>query len=371
MPSVSLSPSPTLAARRADSRSQTPLGKMDFEFQQSIDCRYNHLLDQSHRQSLTPPLTTMDISSPTFVAARDYYLNLSHRGNIDTPPQSGTVFETSQRKSSVLQVITQYSSAPRRHSVAIDSYPEDLEHMKDLKLRALEIWRRGSATPPSRHEGFDGNTSLSKPTANRERWMQKVFHDENSTPEHSPSLSPQSISTELPELLMKAERQIHNPLEPQYLGNIPFSYTTNKLREWGDVYLFNTATADAFIRAIPIPVSNRQSPPPLSLHQSLSDFSLNDNDIKEEDVKMCEPPPTAKQIVKVKVVPQCRNRKSFFMQKAFPVRKSVTSQSSRISKHASPRYNLRHRHENHQGKKVEALRNAITEAERRPAVPIR
>lgn len=162
--------------------------------------------------------------------------------------------------------------------------------------------------------------------------MQRVFSDEGDTEHpHVP------------------EQQIHNPLDPRYLGNIPFSYTTNKLREWGDVYLFNSATADAFIRAIAIPAPSPA--PPM--------------DVKKEDGKTPEP---TKQLIKVKVVPHCKTRKPFFMQKAFPIRQPATSPSYRISKH--PRYHLRH-HREDQGAKAEVLRNAAIEAGRRPAVPMR
>ncbi|KAF8243826.1 hypothetical protein K440DRAFT_663872 [Wilcoxina mikolae CBS 423.85] len=45
---------------------------------------------------------------------------------------------------------------------------------------------------------------------------------------------------------------ILNPLEPQYLGHIPCSYTTRKLQDLGDGYLKDKQTVDAYIRAIPM-----------------------------------------------------------------------------------------------------------------------
>lgn len=102
-----------------------------------------------------------------------------------------------------------------------------------------------------------------------ERWMQHVFASPSSTSSTSSSSTTQ-------------HQRIHNPLDPRYLGNIPFSYTTDKLRQWGAVYLNNTATADAFVRAIPLPL-------PLPLLQ--------------------------KRIVRVRV---CGPHRMFYMQKAFP-----------------------------------------------------
>ena len=51
---------------------------------------------------------------------------------------------------------------------------------------------------------------------------------------------------------------IHNPLDPRYLGAIPAEYTTRKLREWGDVYLGNPVTADAFLRAVSMPETKQR-----------------------------------------------------------------------------------------------------------------
>lgn len=99
-------------------------------------------------------------------------------------------------------------------------------------------------------------------------------------------------------------QRIHNPLDPRYLGNVPFSFTTNKLREWGSVYLHNSATADAFIRAIPA--------------------------VKEEATEQTEVS-QKKRMVRVKV---CRPRRSFYMQKAFPIQPTaaVKTAVNRISK---------------------------------------
>lgn len=107
-------------------------------------------------------------------------------------------------------------------------------------------------TPPRRHSV----------APSIERWMQHVFASPASTP----------------------HRRIHNPLDPRYLGNIPFSYTSDKLRQWGGVYLNNAATADAFVRALPLP-------PPQQQQQQ------------------------QKRIVRVRV---CGPRRMFYMQKAFP-----------------------------------------------------
>lgn len=116
-----------------------------------------------------------------------------------------------------------------------------------------------------------------------ERWMQHIFTDSN-----SPS-TPQ---------------RIHNPLDPRYLGNVPFSFTTDKLREWGSVYLRNSATADAFIRAIP----------------AVKEEVTGETEVLQK-----------KRMVRVKV---CRPRRSFYMQKAFPIRPTAVAKTAvnRISK---------------------------------------
>lgn len=374
VPSVSLSPSSSaLASRRANSRPQTGQGQIDL--QQPTTCRYGRCPDQIYGQSLTPPLDAMEILSPTVIAARDYYLSLDHR-NIKTPPHSSSEIDTLQRRTHpALRNITQALSTPRRHSVALELYPDGLEKIKDIKLRTLELSRRGSATPTS---GNSERASGDRVPRSRERWLQKVLKDEkNPGLELLPFLS-QSGSTESLGVPTGVQQQIHNPLDPRYLGNIPFSYTTSKLREWGNVYLFNSATADAFIRAIPMPSSGPSKIRPSSysedLHRSLSDFSLSDRQVKDEPDLRVPEPPAAKQLVKVRIIPHCKTRKSFFMQKAFPIRKSPTLPSYRVTKHgSSTHYHLQRHRERYQGTKIEVLRDELTGIEYHPrlAVPIR
>lgn len=132
--------------------------------------------------------------------------------------------------------------------------------------------------------------------------------------QHHPP-APRRSSVQTPQQHHHQQQQIHNPLDPRYLGNIPFSYTTDKLREWGTVYLFNAATADAFIRAISTSTSTTaveiklETPPPL-----------------------LPPPPPQKHLVTVKIIPSCKTHTPFFMQKSFPIRGSPGGEKNRITK---------------------------------------
>jgi len=78
------------------------------------------------------------------------------------------------------------------------------------------------------------------------------------TPPASKAPSPTQAATRdfyhLPRLhaLPVSPVHIYNPLDPQYLGRIPCSYTTRKLQDLGDKYLNYEPNADAYIRVIPM-----------------------------------------------------------------------------------------------------------------------
>lgn len=132
-------------------------------------------------------------------------------------------------------------------------------------------------------------------------------------PYHPPV--PRRSSVQTPQQHQQQQQQIHNPLDPRYLGNIPFSYTTDKLREWGTVYLFNAATADAFVRAI-------------STSTSTSTTAV---EIKVETPPPLLPPPQ-KHLVTVKIIPSCKTHTPFFMQKSFPIRAGAEGGGTRTTK---------------------------------------
>lgn len=354
-PSISLSTSSsTLAARRLVSRPNQIKPR---------SLQYDH---EAYGQSPTPP---MEILSPTIIAARDYYLNLNYHYQLDTPPYSGS--EAGTPKINIhptLRTITQSSNVPRRHSVALEPYTRSFGGMVDLKMQAPDASRRGSAM--SSPQDFKDSSCIGS-NGNREMLMHQAFKDDVDIESSSFLLQP--LCAENLDDSLETERQIHNPLDPRYLGNIPFSYTTNKLREWGSIYLFNSATADAFIRAVAIPSSasssirsSTSSTSSSDLYRAMSKISLSPNSVNEEDLEL----EIAKKLVRVRVVPYCRTKKPFYIQKHFPIRKSDLY---RVGKHStSPRYHQRHHHEHYQGTKVEELKDKIAvEAEKRRAIPIR
>jgi hypothetical protein len=76
--------------------------------------------------------------------------------------------------------------------------------------------------------------------------------DSLSTHRRSPPPAPPNT----PPLPLRAQRErIHNPLHPRNLGNIPSTYTTQRLQEWGPTYIFDAVTSDAFIRSVPAPAA--------------------------------------------------------------------------------------------------------------------
>jgi hypothetical protein len=85
----------------------------------------------------------------------------------------------------------------------------------------------------------------------------------------------------------------------EFLRQIPFQYTHDRLRDWGFAYLGNTATADAFIN----PVSLRR--PSL---QPVKEAAAGDR-----------PEIPGMVTIRARIVPQSRERKPFVIQRKFDV----------------------------------------------------
>ena len=120
---------------------------------------------------------------------------------------------------------------------------------------------------------------------------------------------------------------ILNPLSPRLLGGLPYSYTHERLKKWGSAYLGNVATADVFVRAVPLVHSTRTA-----------DAALENG----KDVRAGLMQRGSSRLVRVRVRPWARDCKPFVLQKkfniaAFPSRPKSASPVGRTIRVGGPR----------------------------------
>jgi len=213
-------------------------------------------------------------------------------------------------------------SSPRRHSVI------------DVKLYRQTSERNSG----ERNPGSDGRCRDSADWP-QHKAMNHILEEDPQNDKHAGeqdaanTRNPRSREISVPMLHVQqpligfdgpAAVEIHNPLDPRYLGSIPCSFTTQKLQEWGDVYLGNKSTADAFVRAVPIPQSRRTSAQLQREHP-------------ESPTSPPSPPSPETGLFRVKIMPKDHDRKAFFMQKRFPRRRRVVKDG--VNKTTSSRAN--------------------------------
>jgi len=96
-----------------------------------------------------------------------------------------------------------------------------------------------------------------------------------------------------------AERVEAVPTPTDFLREIPFQYTHDRLRDWGFAYLGNTATADCFINAV-----------------SLRRHSLQ---LVKEEIAGDQPGQTGMVTIRARILPKTKERKPFVIQRKFDV----------------------------------------------------
>lgn len=278
------------------------------------------LAASSLQSPITEQLEALPIESPGLAAARAYYRNL------ETPPSSGPW--APGKNFSEPQ-----AGVPRRHSTVVDNHLK--QQVPDWNLRSAPGSRRGS------------RMEYTNPAGPRNTLVDTRIKIERGT---KPSVSPSSSTNAILESKLPSTSQhILNPLDPHVLGNVPASFTTAKLREWGDVYLGNTITADAFVRAVPIPRSRvprtrpQSFPPVLSPPTSPNGIRQAANGTNEEvqprrasshdtPANAGGPAPPTRGLLNVRIVPKAKDRKAFFMAKRFPLMRRT---HGRVSKEGS------------------------------------
>ncbi|KAI9744592.1 MAG: hypothetical protein M1818_002121 [Claussenomyces sp. TS43310] len=102
----------------------------------------------------------------------------------------------------------------------------------------------------------------------------------------------------------------------QASGKVPFEYTHERLRQWGQVYLGNVCTADVFVRA-------------LYLRRS-GEIKLFDRKLAGSSHTALEGKMSESITVRARVTPRAKERKPFLMQRKFNVEELRASLSSPV-----------------------------------------
>ena len=149
-------------------------------------------------------------------------------------------------------------------------------------------------------------------------------------------------NTQIPRLMIPhpCSNEILNPLHPSSCGNIPFEYITRKLQDWGMIYLYNTATADVFVRAVSVPreeCRGKRNVENLRVELERTTLSTIRNvKLQVRIVPLQQPPP-----LDPPAVPPIA-RQPIVIEKAFPINLSLLSavpdQPQQAQQHSLPTY---------------------------------
>jgi len=263
----------------------------------------------SSQSSFSSSSSTAALPSPSIVAARAYYLEN------ETP--IGPKLNAQQRRRSLFEA----QQFPRRHSaVAIEG---------DLAAQ-LECF---SFSPESK--------------------LQTVPETPDSVPEIKVEQSPDvnmagnyTRQNDLVKIGKIASRRKSDDLLVA-ASDVPFLYIHDRLRDWGGVYLGNTATADAFVNA----VSLRR--PSLAL-------------VKEDAVELL--PGSSNLItIRARVVPKAKERKAFLIQRQFDIedlRAGIPRSRNRSEGASPPRLRRSSRQRRSSAQPLSSDRRGSTESRR-------
>ncbi|RPB20157.1 hypothetical protein L211DRAFT_570836 [Terfezia boudieri ATCC MYA-4762] len=213
-----------------------------------------------HARSSQEETGFLRIESPSVATAKDYYNRQCAHIVRD---EYGDLGDGSQRAPKVRAIAV--AGHPRRHSSPAQHAPTARpvvgyggDEMNEVESGEMEggVLIEGKR----KYHDFLASNSFQPIHASQVPFNPIQEH----TPLPSTSASPTSCNPPTPLHLpitsspppRQAQTKIQNPLHPQSLGYIPFEYTMRKLQDWGMVYLYNTATADVFVRGVPFNIPN-------------------------------------------------------------------------------------------------------------------
>ncbi|KAI9682326.1 MAG: hypothetical protein M1817_000380 [Caeruleum heppii] len=232
----------------------------------------NLLAQQRNASFHLPPSPTL--VSPTVMAVQDYYTERGLPG------------------ANAVTALANWGQTPtdrsRRHSVLVTpsilAASLALVDLRSNPSSPASSSRRGSAYSLASDEHIADLGTLAR--ENRQWLLQR------SGPSQSNNSGNQS--------------PIQNPLNPQLLGSLPFGYTHDRLKKWGTAYWGNEATADAFVRAVP-------------LHRSDSQGNCSSSIASESSAVCPSPMDPSLMTLHVRVHPLHTSRKPFSLRKKFNI----------------------------------------------------
>ncbi|KAI9759306.1 MAG: hypothetical protein M4579_002435 [Chaenotheca gracillima] len=180
--------------------------------------------------SIDTKLSLKDVGglfSPSLRAIQDYYRQ--YAGSPGSTPL--TAAQLDKGTPIELQVL----DGPRRHSLMMFSTSPETPRARDDNERR---------TRSSRLRDSEQITTQSTPKSSGSKEVQSA--ETNSELTTKPNLNEVVIPHP------SVQSKIFNPLSPKLIGCLPYEYTHERLRQWGAIYRSNQATADAFIKAVPL-----------------------------------------------------------------------------------------------------------------------
>ncbi|KAI9815817.1 MAG: hypothetical protein M1832_005231 [Thelocarpon impressellum] len=250
---------------------------------------------------MTPPSPAPTLASPTVMTMHDY----RHEHGVATPTR-GTVPPTSRLNTSFAS-----DDGPRRHSTmfspSVLAASLALADIGSSPASPAHGTRRGSGRALDRAGAMAGLGGVVRDA--RQQLLEGA---------ESPALDADDPQ----------QQRILNPLSARLLGGVPYAYTHERLKIWGGAYLGNEATADAFVKAVPLPRSGARS-----------------GDVSPEAVDRPDagsPSDAESMLVQVRVRPRCGARSPFLLYKkfniaAFPSRPRSAASTSPTEKQARRR----------------------------------
>lgn len=179
-------------------------------------------------------------------------------------------------------------------------------HRHKSLLEAQEFPRRHSVFPTSGGLEMNASFMVSSPSQNPEAMPEttEVGPEVKIEPSDDVPMTERKQNDMVKVTAIAAARPSETfdcPVTPvsDMVRQVPFQYTHDRLRDWGYVYLGNTATADAFINAVGL------RRPSLAL--------------VKEDITQDRPESTTMVTIRARVLPKANERKPFLIQRQFDI----------------------------------------------------
>jgi hypothetical protein len=108
-------------------------------------------------------------------------------------------------------------------------------------------------------------------------------------------------------------------------GQVPSKPPQDRLRQWGNIYVGNAATADVFVRAVPLPGNGKSRRKPNTTDgDSTAEMSEDMATMKSDEEYV---------VIRARVSPRAKERKAFLVQRRFKLSELQSSVATASAKH--------------------------------------